>query len=125
VYKKVYTCQAIKPENPLFAPYNPVNGKEPDVYMQEQNCRKKLKENGHEIIKDKENANWFLNVMLARALQGLMKMEKLFWIFAIISNRRHAALGDCIIIFLSWRMSRPLFAATGFYICTRRSIDRV
>jgi hypothetical protein len=36
-----------------------VYGKESEVFMQEENCRKKLEENGHEVIKDKENANWF------------------------------------------------------------------
>jgi hypothetical protein len=36
-----------------------VYGKESEVYMQEKNCRKKLEENGHEVIKDKKNAYWF------------------------------------------------------------------
>jgi len=37
-----------------------VYGKEADVYMQEENCGKKLEENGYEVIKDNENAHWFL-----------------------------------------------------------------
>jgi len=36
-----------------------VHGKEPDVYMWEEDCGKKLKENGYEVIKDNENAHWF------------------------------------------------------------------
>jgi predicted transcriptional regulator YdeE len=36
-----------------------VYGKEPDIYMCEEDYVKKLKENGYEVIKDKENAQWF------------------------------------------------------------------
>jgi len=36
-----------------------VYGKESDVYMQEENCAKKLGEEGHEVINDNENAYWF------------------------------------------------------------------
>jgi len=36
-----------------------VHGKEPDIYMCEEDYGKKLKENGYEVIKDNENAQWF------------------------------------------------------------------
>ena len=35
-----------------------VYGKEPDVYMQEERCAKKLEEQGHKIAKDQEGAIW-------------------------------------------------------------------
>jgi predicted transcriptional regulator YdeE len=36
-----------------------VHGNEAEVYMQEERCAKKLEEEGHEVIKDKEDAFWF------------------------------------------------------------------
>jgi predicted transcriptional regulator YdeE len=36
-----------------------VHGKESEVFMQEENCMKKLEGDGHELMKDKENAYWF------------------------------------------------------------------
>jgi len=36
-----------------------VKGNEGEVYMQEEKCANKLGEEGHEIIKDKEDAYWF------------------------------------------------------------------